>query len=152
MGVWGKKRGGSSVGCADKLPLTPEPRSLPQNIEVEKWCFLFLGCFVRVCLVGRRCLAFVGLLGDRRDERCWSGCLEGVWAAVKAYACLLRGHDSWLLPGDLLWWTSLGCSCIGVWTWWRNKFLNLLYLFFLKSVNTRIVNEIHVFHLSDVMR
>ena len=32
------------VGYAGKLPLTLEPRSLSKNTEVEKCCFLILGC------------------------------------------------------------------------------------------------------------
>jgi len=55
--------------------LTLEPGPLPQNTDMEKCCFLLLGCFAGVRLVGRHCVALGGLHADRRGERCWHGCL-----------------------------------------------------------------------------
>jgi len=77
-GARGRKRGSSSTRYVGELFLTPEPGPLLQNTEVEKYCFLLLGYFAGVRLVGRRRLALEGLLGDRRGEQCWSGCLGDV--------------------------------------------------------------------------
>jgi len=71
------------------------------------------GVFAGIRLGGCRCHPPGGLLGDHYGEQCWSGCLGGVWAAVEAYGYPLRSYDSWLFSGDLLWRTSLYCSCIG---------------------------------------
>jgi len=82
-----RKGGSFLVKCVGELLLTPVPEPLPQNTKVEKGCLLLL-----VCLLGCCCLALEELFGDRCGEWCCSDCLEGMRAAVKAYAHLLKSY------------------------------------------------------------
>jgi len=99
------------IRCTWESPFTPELDSLPQDTTVER-CFLL--CSVGVHLVGRRCLASGGLLGDRRSEWCSCGFLGGTKSCLRDTDHLLQEpHQGWKLPPKDLWWATLWCSCIG---------------------------------------
>ena len=90
----GRKRGSAFVWYVSELLLTPEPGPLPQNIEVEKCCYLFLGCFVGVHMVERCCLSLRGLLRDHHGDRCWHEWLGCMRATVEVYGHVLRRYGS----------------------------------------------------------